>query len=971
MNHINSSENPGNKEPNTQNNFPHPNQESSFPKSFNWENLPLFHGVKDYLKQRGIGNLYPPQVSALSAGLKGHNLLVSIPTASGKTLIAEIIALNRLMQNQAKYPHQIGRWGKILYLTPLRALAAEKYLEFSQLWLPLGFHVGISRGDVDEADMRIFQNNLILLTNEKADSIFRLNPKLFRDIDMVIVDEIHLLRDASRGITLEFLLTRLLTITPPIQIIGLSATILNAQELAHWMRADLVTSSWRPVKLKEGYYYADSIFFQDGSTRRVLPIPGHSAAETLTLDTLKEGGQVLIFCNSRKSAVKQAESLSPKVRITSATAEKEVFNRVHQLFDEKYLDDGQLSHLLSHCLKGGVAFHHAGMASEQLEFIVKQFNSRRIKVICCTPTLAAGVNTPARRVIIKTLYRYEAEKGSVLIPVLEYKQMAGRAGRPGYDPYGEVVILGSNPEKLVNDAVQYINGTPERIESQLAQDQSLSSHVLGLFLARLVNNQTQLMDFMENTFYYFALRHSKPDSATDRNNGNDVQSSGLHMHSSLSLTEKNLRSARRVKKRINSARGRGNDPLGLGEEDDTEFKSEAFLPKNLDVGFHSADEILEITRKNHKNQQTSVEGADMGDLVSDSPLTSHNLLPSDCIPSPKKPADSDTKLISYEDLSQNSEPLKKDIGSDFHALVNAELHYLWENELLEGNLDTAGQNLDSPLTPTKFGEIVGQSYLQPHDSVLLREDLIYAKILHFNGEIILHPVSWLHLLTKTSIFPKYYLQTREYSAVLAFIDRYSDHFIMEQVWEPHDPQFPEFAKEIKMTMILFDWISEVPQHEINERYNIGLGDIHRIIDAALWILRGFQRIARLEKDETPNLEHLEGDLTELSYRIKYGIKTGLVSFVQIPGIGRIRARKIHQAGYQSLKSLKGASIEDLSRIPLIGPHTAQAIFSFLHPRSKKSAGKSNVRIKLVKKKGSKNKSGAEQNSALDKFMGQK
>ena len=204
-----------------------------------------------HLEQRGISKLYPPQWEALKIALQGTNAVVAIPTASGKTLIAEIIALEKLLSRKKRYKNQKSKIGKILYLSPLKALATEKYREFRDNWSDFGFKVGILTSDIDKPDFSVFKNDLIILTNEKTDSILRLNPKLIENLELIICDEIHLLNDESRGITLEFLLTLFQTVKPDLQIIGLSATIANAQELADWLNGELITSEWRPVELKE------------------------------------------------------------------------------------------------------------------------------------------------------------------------------------------------------------------------------------------------------------------------------------------------------------------------------------------------------------------------------------------------------------------------------------------------------------------------------------------------------------------------------------------------------------------------------------------------------------------------------------------------------------------------------------------------------------------------------------------------
>ena len=389
--------------------------------------------VAGYLEGLQISDLYPPQWEAIRKGVGGGNLVVSIPTASGKTLIAEILALHRrfsgakqssLLKVGLKTKKTGASKGKILYLCPLKALANEKFKEFRTNWKPLGLKVGISISDVDQPDYSVFKNDLIILTNEKADSLLRNNPALLDQVETVICDEIHLINDETRGITLEFLLTQILQHTN-IQIIGLSATIKNAADLAHWLNADLVLSDWRPVQLKEGYFLKGYIYFSDDTCRLVQDIPSKTPLDTLVVDILKEGGQALVFTNSRRSAVSMAESLRTPVRLTASKPDQQAMKENHEIYLKEAADDTDISKKLADCLAHGVAFHHAGLPNAQLDFIVQQYNMKIIKVICCTPTLAAGVNTPARRVIISSLYRYSAEKGNQPISIMEYK--IGRA----------------------------------------------------------------------------------------------------------------------------------------------------------------------------------------------------------------------------------------------------------------------------------------------------------------------------------------------------------------------------------------------------------------------------------------------------------------------------------------------------------------------------------------------------------------
>ncbi len=200
---------------------------------------------------KGIAELLPAQEKALSAGLLSENLLVCTPTASGKTLIAEIAALDMIL-NKGK---------KVLYLVPLKALASEKYKALKGKYE--GVRVATSYGDLDEVDPRLGQADLIITTTEKMDSLLRHRIPWVSEIGYVVVDEIHLLNDPSRGPTLEVLIVLLQSIVPDVRLLGLSATIGNPEELAAWLSARLVMDAWRPVRLEKGIYTEKKLVFYE------------------------------------------------------------------------------------------------------------------------------------------------------------------------------------------------------------------------------------------------------------------------------------------------------------------------------------------------------------------------------------------------------------------------------------------------------------------------------------------------------------------------------------------------------------------------------------------------------------------------------------------------------------------------------------------------------------------------------------
>src|SRR3989344_5589561 len=216
---------------------------------------PVLDKVVSRIKEvDGIESFYPPQVEAINSGyLEGKNLLLTIPTSSGKTLIAEIAALKTVLES--------NKQKKVLYLVPLRALAMEKQNEFIEKYASLGVKVAVSIGDFDSNDSFLEDYDIIITSVEKADSLLRHNSAFFQKLGIIIADEVHLLNDTERGPTLEIVLTRLLTKLKDVQIIALSATVNNNQELANWLKATLVSSDFRPTKLYEGVYYPDFVEF--------------------------------------------------------------------------------------------------------------------------------------------------------------------------------------------------------------------------------------------------------------------------------------------------------------------------------------------------------------------------------------------------------------------------------------------------------------------------------------------------------------------------------------------------------------------------------------------------------------------------------------------------------------------------------------------------------------------------------------
>lgn len=454
------------------------------------EKLDLPKPAIDFLLSEGFTKLYPPQADCVDAGLlNGKSILVSAPTASGKTLTAILAMISYLSKNN----------GKVIYLSPLRALASEKFIEFKKLEkVELGkkIKVGISTGDFENIEKNLEKNNVLVLTNEKMDSIIRHGTEWIDDVGLVIADEIHLIGDESRGPTLEMILTKLKLLASKPQIVGLSATITNANELANWLNCILVKNDWRPVPLSEGVYDGGKVIMNNGNKFEVEPsICGISI--DLGVQSVKDGGQSLVFAETRT----RSKTLATKAAdIISQFLEKKESEELEKI-SKKILSDNEHTELvktLAILITKGVAFHHAGLNQNCRQTIESEFRKGTIKLLSSTPTLAAGVNLPARRVVISNINRYNAKVGGNRpISILEYKQLCGRAGRPQYDNYGESIIVGNgNSEDLME---YYIHGEPEPIVSKITDDKSLRTHVLSVIVTNPGIKKEEILDFFLQT----------------------------------------------------------------------------------------------------------------------------------------------------------------------------------------------------------------------------------------------------------------------------------------------------------------------------------------------------------------------------------------------------------------------------------------------------------------------------------------
>lgn len=360
------------------------------------------------------------------------NLVISAPTGSGKTAILEL-AICRLAQTRGNEVF------KIVYLCPLKALCTERANDWRKKFGVLSMEVAELTGDTSQAEMRrVRQATIIITTPEKWDSITRSwsdHRKLLDLVELLLIDEVHLLKE-PRGSTLEAVVSRMKTRGANVRFVALSATVPNSDDVARWLGRDHTSpeiparratfgEDFRPVKLQKFVYGFDSkandYQFDTFLTEQLYPhISKHSQRKP-----------ILVFCQTRKSCQSSAKKLAEEwnERQPQSRPWPEPTKRIPVISPE-----------LQEIVRYGVAFHHAGLDAQDRRAVEQAFLDGRLNVICCTSTLAMGLNLPCHMVVLKGTTAYQ--EGSIAeLSDLEFMQMLGRAGRPQFGNSGVAVVL--------------------------------------------------------------------------------------------------------------------------------------------------------------------------------------------------------------------------------------------------------------------------------------------------------------------------------------------------------------------------------------------------------------------------------------------------------------------------------------------------------------------------------------------------
>ncbi|MDE1860162.1 MAG: DEAD/DEAH box helicase [Candidatus Micrarchaeota archaeon] len=449
----------------------------------------LPHEAADAIRSRGISELTPPQELSVEHGLlEGKNLVISAPTASGKTLIAELAMLRSVIADRRK----------ALYIAPMRALVSEKYSEFKESYPQL--KVAMSIGDVDSLDTWLEGYDIILVSTEKLDSLIRHGVGWLDSVGCLVFDEIHMLDDPKRGPTLEILAARMKRTCTHAQIVALSATIGNSKELADWLGAELVESEYRPVVLEKGIEFEGEVTYNTDRSEK-LESDSKMAEMRITEDTLEKGKQLLLFYSTKRNAEAGADKLSRAVGRRLTVGEKATLRVISEQVLGVLGKPTLQCEKLSKAILNGVAFHHSGLVNEQRHIVEEAFRKGEIKAICSTTTLGLGVNLPAHTVVVRDTTRYGEMEGSEKLGVNEVVQLFGRAGRPKYDKSGRALLIAKHRAEVRELYDRYIDAELQPVTSKLSMLPVLRTHVLAFIATKFLTTEESILDFLSGTLY--------------------------------------------------------------------------------------------------------------------------------------------------------------------------------------------------------------------------------------------------------------------------------------------------------------------------------------------------------------------------------------------------------------------------------------------------------------------------------------
>lgn len=429
-----------------------------------------------------IKEFNPAQKAVIESGYleDKSNYIISIPTASGKTVLGILPALKTILNG-----------GKAVYAAPLLSIQNEKVKEF-KAFEEHGIKVGKHPSNSD----------LSVMVFESFDALTRFSWNVLREVDTLIIDEFHMIGEYSRGPTLESAITRAKIINPSLRIIALSATLKNIDEIEQWLDGKTVEHDYRPVPLNKEVL--DGEMFNTKNKNDVIV--------KIVEKAIEDNSQALSFVSTRRFTESLATYVAKKIDKKTTKEQKQKFKQVADKLLEVPKKKGSLP--TTTCLKlaeaaeKGVVFHHAGLFNEQKEIIEDEFRNGNILMITATPSLMYGVNLPSKYVVIRDHTRWTSN-GPASIPVFDYEQMSGRAGRPQYDDVGYSYLVAKTMDEAFDLEARYINGEIELTNSKLIDNKdAIYKQIIAQIASSLSKNLDDLNDFFGKTLYGFQMKNN-------------------------------------------------------------------------------------------------------------------------------------------------------------------------------------------------------------------------------------------------------------------------------------------------------------------------------------------------------------------------------------------------------------------------------------------------------------------------------
>jgi len=783
------------------------------------------------LFENKIFELRDIQKEAIRKGLFFRkSFLICAPSGSGKTLIGELCAANNVFQ----------KFGKSVYLVPFKALATEKFFHFKKGYGKYGIKVEISIGDYDIDDSKLEKADIIVTTYEKMDSIIRnFNDKdWISDFSTIIIDEVHIIGESDRGPRLESLIVRLNEFFHHPQVIGLSATIANPEFFNSWLtslgnQTTLVKSEERPVPL---HYKIQISQNKDSTIKHIVK------------NTLNDKGQVLIFLNKRKTAQQSALHLNEIVKKFLEGSERKVLKALSKRIASIKGGNKELSKIIS----SGVAFHHAGLLPRERKIIEDNFRNRIIRVICCTTTLSAGINTPARVVILRDFKKYSIsgfniknfsgyfENGdgfSYFKPFSanEVFQILGRAGRPGLDSVGHGIMLVKNMEEKMWVEDHYfkalkMNGPLIPKYNDLGSGLNKINILKEQVLLRVFEEQEITLDklktFFEKTYFWYTITHKMKDQ--------QIPIEQLLMIKQI--TPVNILKLHADPKKVETLRGK-NPQIKITKC--TNVTIAGYIKTSF--GIYSCQFDIDTGIKCSCGFQNG---------ISDNFAIENEFAFEFC--------DHITMfllyLINFPDVN-----LQKYVEDIIPKSIKNQyiLNYLFEKGLIL-------RDANGRIRCSQFGKLIIRLYLYPTSGVLIRYKLENTKISSFRD-------------------------------------------LIKEAYEVLKSEFR--VRDYKMLEPILEWTDEEPIERILEKYKIMTGDLFSVRDGLERIITFIGIIANNLSSSGIDIHNRLERIAEMSetlrIRIHYGIREELFDLVlRLDNVARIRARILYNAGYHTASQVK-------------------------------------------------------------------